>query len=132
MTEPTIDVIPSENWGVDKRFEKLPDKDILLQSPFTMGILGGIGAGKTSFAYTLMNKLYKNYFDELVIICGTIDSKDAWEKVNQRTVLFLDDFDDDAIWDYVKQTEKYKEECKAKGKYPPRCCILMDLSLIHI
>ena len=126
MTEPIIDVIQSENWGPDKRFEKLPYKDILLQSPFTMGILGGIGAGKTSFAYTLINKLYKNYFDELIVICGTIDSKDAWEKVNQRNVLFVDAFDDDIVWDYVKQIEKDKEERRAKGKYPLRCCILMD------
>ena len=124
--EPEIDVMPSENYGVDKRFLKLPNNEILFKPPFTMACIGAIGAGKTSFAYTLMNKLYKNYFDELVVVCGTIDSKKTWENVNQRLVLFLDNFDDEAMMDYIKDLEKTQEERKEKGKFPLRVCLLLD------
>jgi hypothetical protein len=124
--EPEIEIMPSEELGEDKRFKKLPNHEILPKPCFTMAIVGSIGAGKTSFAYTLMNKLYKNYFDELVVVSGTIDSKATWEKVNQRLVLYLDNFDDDAMMDYIKTLEKTQEERKAKGKYPLRCCLLLD------
>jgi hypothetical protein len=124
--EPEIDVMPSENYGVDKRFLKLPNNEILFKPCYTMACIGAIGAGKTSFAYTLMNKLYKNYFDELVIVSGTIDSKKTWENVNQRLVLFLDNFDDEAMMDYIKDLEKTQEERKEKGKYPLRVCLLLD------
>jgi hypothetical protein len=91
-----------------------------------MACVACIGGGKTSFAYTLMNKLYKNYFDELVVVSGTIDSKATWEKVNQRTVLFLNAFDDEAMMEYIKDLEKMQEERKEKGKFPLRVCILLD------
>lgn len=124
--EPEIEVMPSEDYGIDKRFLKLPNHEILFKPCFTMACVGAIGAGKTSFAWTLFNKLYKNYFDEFVVVSGTIDSKDTWEKVNQRLVLFLNDFDDDAMMDYVKELEKTQEERKAKGKFPLRVCLLLD------
>lgn len=124
--EPEIEIMPSENYGVDKRFLKLPNNEILFKPPFTMCCVGSIGAGKSSFAWTLFNKLYKNYFDEFVVVCGTIDSKDTWENVNQRLVLFLNDFDDEAMMDYVKELEKVQEERKAKGKFPLRVCLLLD------
>lgn len=126
MVEPKIEIMPSEDYGIDKRFLKLPDNEILFKPPFTMACVACIGGGKTSFAYTLMNKLYKNYFDELVVISGTIDSKATWEKVNQRTVLFLNAFDDDAMMEYIKDLEKTQEERKEKGKFPLRVCILLD------
>ena len=126
MTEPKIEIMPSEEYGVDKRFLKLPDNEILFKPPFTMCCVGSIGTGKSSFAYTLMNKLYKNYFDEFVVICGTIDSKATWEKINQRTVLFLNAFDDDAMMEYIKDLEKVQEERKEKGKFPLRVCLLLD------
>jgi hypothetical protein len=126
MTEPEIEIMPSEELGEDKRFKKLPNYEILFKPPFTMCILGGIGAGKTSFAWSMMNKMYKNYFDELVVVSGTIDSKKTWEGVNQRLVLYLDNFDDDAMMDYIKELEKTQEERKAKGKFPLRCALLLD------
>ena len=124
--EPEIEIMPSENYGVDKRFLKLPNNEVLFKPPFTMCCVGSIGAGKSSFAWTLFNKLYKNYFDEFVVVCGTIDSKDTWENVNQRLVLFLNDFDDEAMMDYIKDLEKVQEERKAKGKFPLRICLLLD------
>lgn len=126
MYEPEIEPIPSEILPPDKRFDKLPNKEILFKPPFTMCVLGAIGGGKSSFTYTLVNKLYKNYFDECVVVCATIDSKESWEKVNQRSVLFLNIFDDDAFMDYIKELEHEQEERKAKGKHPLRVVLVLD------
>ncbi len=124
--EPLIEPIPSEILPPDKRFEKLPNKDMLFPPPFTMCVLGAIGGGKTSFTYTLINKLYKNYFDEAVIVCATIDSKESWEKVNQRNVLFLNVFDDEAFNNYIMELEEEQEKRKAKGKFPLRVVLVLD------
>lgn len=126
MQEPSIEPIPSEDLGEDKRFKKLPDHELLFPPPFTMCTLGAIGSGKTSFVYTLVNKLYKNYFDECVIICGTIDSKESWEKVNQKNVLFLNVFDDKAFKDYINEIEETNEERKKKNKFPLRVLLVLD------
>lgn len=124
--EPEIEPMPSEDKGIDKRFLKLPNHEILFEPPFTMAVLGSIGSGKTSFVYTLMNKLYKNYFDEVVVCCATLDSKEAWENVNQRSVLFLNDFDDDAFLDYVKEVETEQLKRQAEKKYPLRVALVLD------
>lgn len=126
MTEPEVAPIPSENWGEDKRFLKLKHHDVLMKPPFTSVILGAIGAGKTSLGYSLMNSHYANYFDEVLVICGTLDSKKYWEDLKQKAVVFVSSLDDAALEDYVKGIEKDKEERIANGKYPLRCCLVMD------
>ena len=115
--EPKISVMPSEDKGIDKRFLKLPHHEILFKPPFTAVILGAIGAGKTSLGYTMMNDLYKNYFDEVVVLCGTLDSKKAWENINQKTVIFLDHLDENALKAYMEVLE---------GKFPIRVAMVMD------
>lgn len=126
MCEPIIEPIPSEDLGEDKRFKKLPQHELLFPPPFTMCAIGAIGSGKTSFVYTLVNKLYKNYFDECVVICHTIDSKDSWEKVHQKNVLFLNVFDDKAFQEYIDEIEETNEERKSKGKFPLRVLLVLD------
>ena len=126
MSEPEVAPIPSENWGIDKRFLKLKHHDVLMKPPFTAVILGAIGAGKTSLGYSLMNSHYANYFDEVLVICGTLDSKKYWEEIKQRTVVFVDSLDDAALERYVKGIEKDKEERIEKGKYPLRCAMVLD------
>ena len=126
MTEPKIEPIPSEIKMIDKRFLKLPDNEILFEPPFTMAVLGAIGSGKTSFIYTLVNKLYKKYWDEVVCIVATLDSKETWEKVNQRSVLFLNAFDDAAVMDYIKEVEQEQLKRKEEGKHPLRVLLMLD------
>ena len=124
--EPVISPIPSEDIGIDKRFLKLKHHDVLMKPPFTCAVIGAISAGKTSFGYTAMNDLYANYFDEVVVICGTIDSKDSWEKIKQRNVVFLNSFHDEAFQEYLHDIEKVQEERKEKGKYPLRIALILD------
>lgn len=124
--EPEISPIPSENIGEDKRFKKLKHHNVLMKPPFTCAVIGAISAGKTSFGYSMMNEHYKNYFDEVVVICGTIDSKDSWENINQRNVVFLNSFHDEAFQEYLSDIEKVQEERKQKGKYPLRIALVLD------
>jgi hypothetical protein len=126
MAEPKISVMPSEDKGIDKRFLALPNNEILFKPPFTCAIIGAIGAGKTSFGYSLMNDIYKNYFDEVVIMCGTLDSKKAWENINQRAVIFLDHLDEDALKMYMDQLEKDQLERQEKNKFPVRVAMVLD------
>ena len=126
MEEPKISPIPSEDIGTDKRFLKLKHHEGIMKPPFTCAVIGAIGSGKSSFGYTSMNDLYANYFDEVVVICGTIDSKDSWEKVKQRNVVFLSSFHDEAFQEYLSDIEKVQEERKAKGKYPLRIALVLD------
>lgn len=122
----TIDPIPSEMVKDDKRFLKLPHNEILFKPPFTLCALGGIGSGKSSFVYTMVNKLYKNYWDEVVVVCATLDSQEVWEKVNQRSVLFLNAFDDDAVMDYIKEIEQEQLKRVEAGKNRLRVLMVLD------
>jgi ABC-type glutathione transport system ATPase component len=124
--EPQIEPIPSENKKPDKRFLKLTNSDILFKPPFTAAVIGAIGSGKSSFVYTLVNKMYKNYWDECIIIVGTLDAKETWENINQRNVLFLNQFDDDAIMDYVKEIEQEQIKRREEGKSELRVLLLLD------
>jgi len=124
--EPEIHPIPSENIGEDKKFDKLPHKDVLFKPPFTCAVIGAIGSGKSSFGFSLLDKHYKNYYDEVVVLCGTIDSKESWENIHQKNVLFLNAFEENAFEEYLDNLEADQEERKKKGKYPFRCCLVMD------
>jgi len=124
--EPEILPIPSEALPEDKRFKKLPHHEVIMKPPYTCCVLGAIGSGKSSFGFSMLDKHYKNYFDEVVVVCGTIDSKDSWEKCNQRKVVFLDVFDEVAFKTYISKLEEDQEERKAKGRFPLRVCLVLD------
>lgn len=126
MSEPEILPIPSEELPEDKKFLKLPHNKVLFKPPFTCCVVGQIGAGKTSVGYSLLNEHYKNYFDEVVVLCGTMDSKSSWENMKQKKIVFLNTFDEGDLKQYIQQLEHDQEERKAKGKFPIRVCLVMD------
>jgi hypothetical protein len=87
---------------------------------------GMIGAGKTAFAYSLLKKHYKRYFDEVVIYCGTMDSAQYWEKLPHKNVVVLHEWNPQEFYDYTKQLEEDQEKRKEKGKRMLNVCILFD------
>lgn len=113
--EPEIDVMPSEDRGEDTKFLKLPYAKVLPKPPFTMRVLGTIGAGKTSFIWTMVNKLYKNYFDEVIVYQGSQDSVKFWPKIPQKNVIVLTEWDGDQFDTYFKTLEKHQVERFEKG-----------------
>lgn len=126
MKEPDIKPIPSEDHGVDKKFLKLPHHSVLFKPPFTCHVEGMIGAGKTAFAWSLLDKHYKKYFDEVVVYCGTMDSKEHWEKLPHKHVAVLHEWDSNEFHEYIKQLEHDQEKRKEKGKRMLNVCILFD------
>lgn len=113
--EPEIDVMPSEDRGTDTKFLKLPYAKVLPKPPFTMRVLGTIGAGKTSFIWTMVNKLYKNYFDEVIVYQGSQDSVKFWPRIPQKNVIVLTEWDGDQFDSYFKTLEKHQVERHEKG-----------------
>ena len=80
------EVCPAENKPKDKRIEKIEAK-FLPKLPATFYVLGSCGSGKSSILWTLLTKGYvygkgkKSIFDEALIYLGTLDAKDAFEKL---------------------------------------------------
>lgn len=124
--EPTIDVMPSEDRGVDKKFLALPYAKVLPKPPFTMRVLGTIGAGKTSFIWTMVNKLYKNYWDEVIVFQGSQDSIKFWPKIPQKNVVVLTDWNGDEFDAYFKKLERDQVERFSKGKRLLNVLIVFD------
>jgi len=124
--EPDIKPIPSEDHGVDKKFLRLPHHKILFKPPFTCHVEGMIGSGKTSWAYSMLKKHYKNYFDEVVVYCGTMDSKQHWEELPHKNVVVLHEWNPKEFDDYIKQLEIDQEKRKEKGKRMLNVCLLFD------
>jgi hypothetical protein len=113
--EPTIDVMPSEERGDDLKFKALPYHKILPKPPFTMRVLGTIGAGKTSFVWTMVNKLYKDYWDEVIVYQGSKDSVKVWPTIPQKRVIVLTEWDGDEFNSYFKALEEHQVERQEKG-----------------
>ena len=91
-----------------------------------MCVLGAIGSGKSSYGYSLLNTHYARYFDEVIVLCGTIDSKSSWESLNQKKVVFMNEYDEKSFQDYLDQLEEDQEDRKKKGKFPVRVALVMD------
>lgn len=128
MSEPEFktSIMPSEKKGEDKRFKKLKFAKKLFKPPFAVCVVGQIGSGKTSFAYSLLNDGYPNYFDELVVFCGTIDSNYAWSNIKLKKVVVFNEWDNAAFEGYYKDLEKENLERREAGKKEIRACVLMD------
>lgn len=126
MAEKVIEPIPSEDRPVDKKFNKLPFNKQLFRPPFVCRVQGMIGAGKTALAWSMLNKLYKRYYDEVIIYSGTMDSRDAWETLPQKRIIVLNEWNPTEFLQYIQQLEKDQEERKAKNKRMLNVCILFD------
>jgi hypothetical protein len=125
-TEPTIDVMPSEDRGDDKKFLALPYAKILPKPPFTMRVLGTIGAGKTSFIWTMVNKLYKNYWDEVIVYQGSQDSIKFWPRIPQKNVVVMTEWDGDEFNAYFKKLELDQVRRFSEGKRLLNVLIVFD------
>lgn len=126
MNEPEIKPIPSEDHGIDKKFLKLPHHKLLFKPPFTCSVNGSIGSGKTSWAYSMLNKHYAKYFDEVIIYCGTKDSVQFWEKLPHKNVAVLHEWNPKEFDEYIRQLESDQEKRKEDNKRMLNVCILFD------
>lgn len=126
-----VEPIPQRESTPDKRrlalLKKLGDKaEFLPQSPATVAIYGSIGAGKSSLLYSWMKNLFPRFYDELIVFCGSADSKEAFESLPQKNILFLTEYDEEAFSEYVEQLKADQLERMENGKPPLNIAIIMD------
>lgn len=126
-----VEGIPQRETIPDKKREKLEKKlgsraELLPATPFTGTIYGRIGAGKSSVLYSLLKNMFPNYFDEVIIFCGTADSIDAFESLPQKNLLFLTDYDETSFNEYISQLRADQLERLAEGKPALRVFIGLD------
>ena len=119
-------MIPSEDRPSDKRFFALPHANLIPKPAFTMLIVAPIGQGKTSIIYSMLNKWYGKYFDELIIYNGTKDSNASWLKLPPKEVVLLNEWNESDFFEYVKALEESQLKRIQDGKPPRNICIVFD------
>lgn len=127
-----VEPVPQRETLADKRRTKLlkslpaDEREFLPPTPCTAIIYGAIGSGKSSLLYSWLKHLFPQYYDECLIFCGSADSRDAFESVPQKRVLFLTDYDDEAFSEYVEKLKEHQLERMESGKPPLNIFIGMD------
>lgn len=125
-----VEMIPSEAKGPDKRFEVLPNWDLLPAPPFVWNIVGMIGAGKSSFIYTALAVWYAKYFDQIILYNGTKDSNHAWERIachkRGEKASVLNSWDPGEFRRWFSELEDTQERRREKGRAPLRVCVVFD------
>jgi hypothetical protein len=125
------EVIPSENKPVDKRIEKM-DKKFLPKLPATFYILGNCGSGKSSILWTLLTQGYvygkkdKSIFDEALIYLGTLDAREAFEKLPIKNKLILEEYDPITFEEYQNDLKQHQMEKLEKKQSPLNSVIIFD------
>lgn len=119
-------MIPSEARPKDTRFFNLPHSKMIPKPPFTMLICAPIGQGKSSMVYSMLNKWYGKYFDELVVYNGTKDSNDAWLNLPPKEVILLNDWDEADFFEYVRVLEDSQLKRVQDNKPVKNVCIVFD------
>jgi hypothetical protein len=120
------EMIPSEARPEDKRFASLPHAKFIPKPAFTMLIVAPIGQGKSSIIYSMLNKWYGKYFDELIIYNGTKDSNDAWLNLPPKEVVLLNEWNESDFFEYVKALEESQLKRVQEGKPPRNIGIVFD------
>ncbi len=124
--------IPQREDRRDEKREELLDKlppeerELLPMTPATIIAYGRIGAGKSSIMYSWLKNLFPHYYDEVVIFCSSADSKEAFEKLPQKAVVFLTDYDDATFNEYIQTLKRDQLERMAEGKRPLNVFVGMD------
>ena len=122
-----VEVIPSESRPPDKRFAKLPrNEDLLFKPPFTLTAVGMIGSGKSSAVWTLFDKWYRNYFDQLVVYCGTPDSNETWKKCHQRQVCVLNSYKETEFRKWLDDWETEQQMRRQMKNKLARVAVMFD------
>lgn len=122
--------MPSEPMGPDSRFETLPHSEFLFKPPFTTLVLGTIGAGKTSFMYSLLVKYYPRYFDLVMVFTGTKDSNEVWDDeiipAKDGDVKVYNTFNNSDFSKWVAELETFQIAQRDAGKPLKRVCVMFD------
>jgi len=85
-------------------------------TPATVIAYGRIGGGKSSIMYSWLKNMFPNYYDEVLIFCGSSDSKKAFESLPQKKIVFMTEYDDEAFTKYIEKLKEDQNERMTEGK----------------
>lgn len=113
-----VEIIPSESRPKDEKYEKLPNKELLPKAPFYGAVVGAVGTGKSSILWTIVNKLFKNYWDYILVYNGVKDADKTWKSLENKDtkVDVLNQFNDDEFRTFIKKLEDTQMRRERKGK----------------
>jgi hypothetical protein len=113
-----IEGIPQRQDMPDKRRDKLLEKHgpMLPITPATIITYGRIGSGKSSIMYSWLKNLFPKYYDECIIFCASSDSRDAFEGLPQKNIVFITEYDDESFSNYVNKLKEDQMERLNDGK----------------
>lgn len=125
-----IDPIPQAQDIKDKRLMKLMKKyKNIPKHPSRVIITGVSGSGKTSWAYSMLDKPFKGYFDQILVVSGTKDSNSAWEKIKTHDgdkPVIKNEWDADFMEQFLKEIEDEHAIAVADKIHPCRVLIILD------
>ena len=123
-------IIPSENRGKDRKWEKLNLK--FFKPPFILLAVGAVGSGKSSYCYSIV-KNFQKYFDLLLVITGTRDSNKCWEDLETKklNVVVKNQFEEDTLTDLVEDLENTNEDARREKKKTTKTLMILDDVVFH-
>jgi len=129
-----VEGIPQrETYGDVKRdalmaamVKKGEDPSLLPITPATVIAYGRIGGGKSSIMYSWLKNMFPKYYDEVLIFCGSSDSKKAFEGLPQKRVVFMTEYDNEAFTHYVDKLREDQIERMEKKERPLNIFIGFD------
>jgi hypothetical protein len=129
-----VEGIPQRESGEDKKRDALmdamkkrgEDPTMLPKTPATVIAYGRIGGGKSSIMYSWLKNMFPHYYDEVLIFCGSSDSKAAFESLPQKKVVFMTDYDDESFSKYIDKLKEDQNERMKKKERPLNIFIGFD------
>jgi len=106
--------------------ERGEDPSLLPITPATVIAYGRIGGGKSSIMYSWLKNMFPKYYDEVLIFCGSSDSKKAFESLPQKAIVFMTDYDNEAFTNYVEKLKADQIERMEKKERPLNVFIGFD------
>ena len=129
-----VEGIPQRESGDDKKRDAImsamkargEDPTMLPKTPATVIAYGRIGGGKSSIMYSWLKNMFPHYYDEVLIFCGSSDSKKAFEGLPQKKVVFMTDYDDASFTSYIDKLKEDQNERMTKKERPLNIFIGFD------
>ena len=129
-----VEGIPQRESGEDKKRDALADAmkkrgedpSLLPKTPATVIAYGRIGGGKSSIMFSWLKNMFPNYYDEVLIFCGSSDSKKAFESLPPKKIVFMTDYDDASFTNYIEKLKEDQNERMKKKERPLNIFIGFD------
>ena len=117
---------PKRDALIEDMKKRGEDSSLLPITPATVIAYGRIGGGKSSIMYSWLKNMFPKYYDEVLIFCGSSDSKTAFEGLPQKKIVFMTEYDNEAFTNYIEKLKADQIERMEKKERPLNIFIGFD------